>query len=295
MFGKLFKKRGLSPERFGDEIVSALCAAPDVQEVTWDEDVPFALQVHYVGDDGATQITLENAYRDYAHPAHDAHARDAIMNEWVKAWSSPVVDAMLNPAKLLPLVRHYEYLGEHLDEAGPTLFDGTPLSERYEGPLFLPFCGDLILILAEDLPDQIKMVHADMLAEVGLDSQAAWEGAFDNLQQSHASLNWAELPGGNVLALSVESQHWFTPTLLLLADLFQDVMSDHNLQKLHIALPARNAVLISLSGPDALEELVREKLHEPHPQSALIFEWQAGQDACVPVAEVLPDGRVKPV
>ncbi len=203
---------------------------------------------------------LDNAWAAYER---DPSRLDTIIAEFVGGSQEALTLGPVDPARVVPAIRHRGMLVEMRD-------NGVE-------PLFRDLAGDLVAVLVEDHPRTLRYVAKTDLGLLGADETAAWERALGNLDviaterqvRGSDGLYFIEAPfhAGALLL----DRTWLTPLRF-------PVEGD-----LVVAVPGRDLAIVTGTAQElalkALPELLRTAAAEIGPQAS-------GE-----VFRVYPDGR----
>ncbi|MCK6487612.1 MAG: hypothetical protein L6R48_04595 [Planctomycetes bacterium] len=121
------------------------------------------LRSHPAGSEDWCEHRLDNAFACYQRePAR----LDTILARFLDTAAEISSLGAVEAERLLPAIRHRDLLAELPADAQP---------------LHRVLAGDLLVLLAEDLPSSVRYVGRADLAALGLDEAAAWQRAFANL------------------------------------------------------------------------------------------------------------------
>ncbi len=143
-------------------------------------------------DNLVARLASAGADRALVFADYEAHLREAL-----------AADRAVEPGlgQLMPIVRHKDYLTGVQELAGAD-----------EGPWHRPLAGDAVLMLAFDSPTSIQVAPRGALLDRGLDEDAAFALATENLRRFARDLDW-EREGG--LRAAVLDGNYESSVLLL--------------------------------------------------------------------------------
>lgn len=199
---------------------------------------PLRLRSRPAGDAAAEwcEHRLDNAWGLYQA---DPGRLDAVMAEFAAGAAEAAALGAVDPARVIAAVRHRDLLAEL---PGGGAGDAQPLHRV--------LAGELIEVLAEDLPHSVRYLNRGDLAALGMDEEALWARARANLPRQVAERTVEGRDGFYLVRVP-----WHAGSVLRDAAWFTDMRFPVQGRWL-VALPHRDLALVSGDGePDALARL----------------------------------------
>ena len=277
MFQRLFgRPRDFeTPDQVSDAALTALEAYPDARVMPTED--PLGWVFSRGGKE--VDVNFHNLVAVVLNPDLDGPAQRHEIARFVETVAQLLQPCPFREGDLVVAVRHRDFV------AGA------------DGAIVRPLFGDLVSVLMLNAPDTLSGVMASDLAEAGLDEDAAWARAMENLQPILAGARTGEGPGGTRI-VAVEDEPALGSSLLLNDTLFQEIRTRIGAETLLMAAPSRIGVeYIDARQPgalDALQRSVEAQLGLDHPQSACIYALSAG-DAAPRVRMIHEDGVFRSV
>ncbi len=231
---------------------------------------------------GHGTIDLLNAYLILTEREMPDHAFEITLDECLERFSYTGHETIdYDPARFLPMVRHYHYLEREMPLYTKLIEERDPHPEKHLEHVMRYFAGDLIWSLQLDAPDHYHLVYKWTLDSIGMDVETAWKRAFDNFA---ALAHQVELfqHDSNVYVLHFPDQEGLGASLLGCDGLLDHILDRNRFARIWIAAPTRDYVLLAdqaadAGGPEGLLDLAKSQLAEAaRPQSRIIFEYSKG-------------------
>ncbi|WP_129781499.1 DUF1444 family protein [Peristeroidobacter soli] len=250
----------LSPEQFTEEFRAALAGALPGQAVKVVE--PLQINVKRPDGEEATAF-LDNAYNEYSGaPAAKAQVIAKYLASFVETAQGP---RPLNPERIVPVVKDRAWL----KNVGGSKAKSKQVIEDLN--------ADLVVIYAEDGPQNIRYFSAEDLDKAGVQRPALRELAIANLRRL---LPPPEAVKGPQISMMTAGQDYVS-SLLLLDEIWNGDKLDVE-GEIVIAIPTRDVLLFTGSdnkdGVKKLRELAR-KAHADGPYSLTdrLFVYRSGR------------------
>jgi uncharacterized protein YtpQ (UPF0354 family) len=250
----------LSPEQFTEEFRAALVGALPGHAVEVAE--PLRLNVKKTDGEQATAF-LDNAYNEYSRtPSTKADVIAKYLAAFVETAQGP---RPLTPEQIVPVVKDRGWL-KHV---GGSKANSKQVIEDLN--------GDLVVVYAEDGPQNIRYFSADDLEKAGVQRPALRELAIANLRRI---LPPPEAVKGPQISMMTAGQDYVSSLLLL-----DEIWNADNLAvdgDIVIAIPTRDVLLFTGSknkdGVKKLRELAK-KAHADGPYSLTdrLFVYRGGK------------------
>jgi uncharacterized protein YtpQ (UPF0354 family) len=250
----------LSPEQFTEEFRAALVEALPGHAVDVAE--PLRLSVKRPDGEQATAF-LHNAYNEYSSaPSAKTQVIAKYLASFVETAKGP---RPLNPEQIVPVVKDRGWL-KHIGG-----------SKAKSNQVIEDLNADLVVVYAEDGPQNIRYFSAADLEKAGVQRQALRELAIANLRRI---LPPPEAVKGPQISMMTAGQD-YVPSLLLLDDIWSgDKLGVDG--EIVIAIPTRDVLLFTGSnnkdGVKTLRELAK-KAHADGPYSLTdrLFVYRGGK------------------
>lgn len=256
----------LSPEQFTEEFRAALVAALPDATITVAE--PLHLTIEAPGGEAARAF-LDNAYDEYSgNPAAKA---DLIARYVVSFAESTKGAGPLNPQQIVPVIKDRAWSKEMKRAAQARGVDSTAeqvIEELNE---------DLVIVYAEDTPQNIRYFGPKDLQEVGVQKDQLRALAIDNLRRI---LPPPEAVNGPLISMLTAGGD-YVPSLLLLDEIWSGDKLDVE-GEIVVAIPTRDVLIFTGSnnkeGVKKLRELAK-KAHADGPYSLTdrLFVYRGGK------------------
>ena len=224
-----------------------------------------------MADGGEQRLNLDNVWADLQEVPFAERERVLADYEagYAEMFSGAFDPAAASAASLMPIVRHRAYLEEgygHLtDEAG------YPAFREIAGA-----AGEIVEILAYDSPMTISVAPRDVLAENGIEGEAGFALAAENLARFAADLEWVDDGWARMAVLDGN----YESSLLVLPELWDELEADMG-GPLVAAAPARDLlVVVRADDPAAIETLrllAADFVLDNRGVSAQLFARRAGR------------------
>lgn len=256
----------LSPERFTEEFKAALSASLPEHFIT----VVEPLQLKVKDEDGAEATAfLDNAYSEYS--LRQTSKADIISRYVASFVESTREAATLNPRQIVPVVKDRAWLKEvrrAMKDRGARSIKEQVIEELNQ---------DLIIVYAEDGPQNIRFISAQTLQEAGLQREQLRELAIANLRRILPPVETANGPLVSMLTAGGD----YVPSLLLL----DEIWSGDNLRvsgEIVVAVPTRDVLLFTDShnkdGVKKLRELAKKAAADgPYSLTDRLFVYRGGR------------------
>jgi hypothetical protein len=293
----LFNKLGLGPKGAHDPATSAIDQA--LQALRAERpftvvEVPDALtrRLVFEGRDGDVLVSFENFWRTWQGLATDGERR-LMLRQWAGSILDQFQDQPATAAQLVPLIRHMAYAKWDSDMLARAKGWTHAPADDYTGTWALPFSGDLVIMLALDLPNSLQIVDMAQMQDLGVAPNEAIRVAKSNLAAILPRPQTAELVDMGLSAMSFPQTEWATPSALLFPEMLDQAMAEIGCSSALFALPARSDILFcdasragAMGRMTAAVATVRQRDHR---QSDFIFRRDTGATGLVPVAQVPED------
>jgi uncharacterized protein YtpQ (UPF0354 family) len=250
----------LSPEQFTEEFRAALVGALPGHAVQVVE--PLQIKVKKTDGEEATAF-LDNAYNEYSRaPGAKADVIAKYLASFVETAKGP---RPLQPEQIVPVVKDRGWL----KNVGGSKANSKQVIDDLN--------ADLVVIYAEDGPENIRYFSADDLKKAGVQREQLRELALANLRRI---LPPAEPVKGPVISMMTAGQDYVSSLLLL-----DEIWSPEKLAvdgEIVIAIPTRDVLLFTGSnnkeGVKKLRELAK-KTHADGPYSLTdrLFVYRGGK------------------
>ncbi|HEY5759048.1 MAG TPA: DUF1444 family protein [Steroidobacter sp.] len=250
----------LSPEQFTEEFRAALVQALPGHAVDVVE--PLRLNVKKTDGEEATAY-LDNAYNEYSRtPSAKADVIAKYLATFAEAAQGP---RPLTPEQIVPVVKDRGWL-KHV---GGSKANTKQVIEDLN--------ADLVVVYAEDGPQNIRYFSADDLQKAGVQRPALRELAIANLRRI---LPPPEAVKGPVISMMTAGQDYVSSLLLL-----DEIWNDGNLAvdgEIVIAIPTRDVLLFTGSknkdGVKKLRELAQQAHADgPYSLTDRLFVYRGGK------------------
>lgn len=257
-------------------------------------EVPDALtrRLVFEGREGDVLLSFENFWRTWQGLASDGE-RGLLLRQWADSILDQFRERPATAAQLVPLIRHMAYAkwdGDMLACAKDWI-NAPP--DTYTGTWALPFSGDLVIILALDMPSSLQIVDTTRMEQLSVAPNEVMSVARTNLAGILPRPQTAELEDTGLSAMSFPQAEWATPSALLFPAMLDKAMSEIGCSSALFALPARSDVLFcDASRADAMDRMtaaVARFRHRDHRQSDFIFRRDAGAANLVAITQVTED------
>lgn len=255
----------LSPEQFTEEFNAALVEALPDATVTVVE--PLQLTIKSVSGEEARAF-LDNAYSEYS-------GKPAIKSDVVARYVASFADSTkasgpLNPQQIVPVIKDREWSKEMRRAAKAR--SGEPPAEQVIEKLN----DDLVIVYAEDTPENIRYFSPKNLQEAGVQKDQLRALAIANLRRI---LPHPEAVNGPLVSMMTGGD--YVPSLLLL----DEIWSAEQLGvegEIVIAVPTRDVLLFTGSnnkdGVRKLRELARKTAADgPYSLTDRLFVYRGGK------------------
>jgi hypothetical protein len=160
---------------------------------------------------------------------------------------------------LMPVLRHRDYLAN---------FGNVEPPHRV-------LAGDVIVMLAFDSPASIQILSDETFGDLGMDKEAAFSRATENLRRFARDLDWDR--EGALRAAVLDGN--YESSVILLDEVIDNLEADMG-GPVAFAVPLRSLLVVTRADRPrdvaALRELVAVAVQDPYPVSAEVFVRQEG-------------------
>jgi uncharacterized protein YtpQ (UPF0354 family) len=218
----------LSPEAFTQEYATTLRAKLPGSTVEIVE--PLQLRVTDAKGNPSTAY-LDNAYRQYQQ---DPDARQEIIEHHAKSIAEMSVDTPLLPENIVPIIKDLGWIAETNRSIGES--GGRKMGERVHEPLN----EALVIVYAEDTPNNIRYFSPAALAEAGVKRDQLRALAVRNLRRL---LPQVEFHQGDLFTMLTVGGTYEASLLLL-----EDLWTGGKLKvdgEIVVAVPSRDVLLVT--------------------------------------------------
>ena len=274
MFAWLKRKTASPDPDSRDALAEALLRAgtemPEIHSVSRREGLSFDVRPAH-DPDLEVRSNADNLWlhRSQATPGE----RPAMVARFAASWVEGTRGEAPDPARFLLLLRHTGY---------------TQVGQGAQAAWCLPQGGDLAVMLAEDLPNSVRMVTVSQVAELGLDDAGVIALCQGNWAKRKPRLRVEEL-ADDFLLLTIPDDPWLTGSAVPMGDVGA-ALAARGLSEALLIYPARDQIFATPADrPDAVPHLAA--MFQPdlaHRQSDFIWRWSAA-DGFAPVLQ--PDGE----
>jgi uncharacterized protein YtpQ (UPF0354 family) len=250
----------LSPEQFTEEFRAALVGALPGHAVEVVE--PLHINVKKTGSEPATAF-LDNAYNEYSRtPSAKANVIAKYLGSFVETAQGP---RPLTPEQIVPVVKDRSWL----KNVGGSKANSKQVIDDLN--------SDLVVIYAEDGPQNIRYFSVDDLEKAGVQRPALRELALANLRRI---LPPPEAVKGPIVSMMTAGQDYVSSLLLL-----EEIWNADNLGvdgEIVIAIPTRDVLLFTGSknkdGVKKLRELAKQAHADgPYSLTDRLFVYRGGK------------------
>lgn len=263
-----FFRRDITPDRFVAIVLRRMSKIKEFQELTYDKDL-FCVKFKHVKNQSNT-FNLHNVYKDYQKAEPKRRAK--VLDEYILAFASPsdLSDRDSALKNMMPVIR---------DKA---TYEIALLMARLSGVVKAsnvtptrPFFGHLGIALVVDSEHSTTTVTQGKLDEWGLDFDAAFKIAMDNLRdKTEATFR----TNGKGVFISAWSDVYDASRLLLTDMLYRLSIKGEPV----VAIPSRNHLLVTGSrdeqGIKEIVDLAAEILaNDTRPLAAQLFHFHDGK------------------
>jgi uncharacterized protein YtpQ (UPF0354 family) len=253
--------QALLPAEFTREFARALTAALPTATVTIKGDLHLGVR----DTDGTDRdISLNNAYRDYAH---DPTRFGDLVQAFAAAMTRSREPAKLDPANIVPVIKDKQWLAD----LQRTLKErGTPQEWAHE-----PFNNELVIVYAEDDKTSTRYLGASEVA--GIERKELRALALDNLRRILPRIQVHDRGGFYIISAGGD----YEASLLLIDEIWSggSIKVDGDIV---VAIPARDALLATGSRNRSALRAIRQaaaKLaaEDPHGLTGTLFVYRNGR------------------
>ncbi|SFI95574.1 hypothetical protein [Jannaschia pohangensis] len=278
MFG--WFKKGASGDLDQDALEKALMRAalalPQVRAIT--RTGPLTFDVTVEGASGQeTRIDAHNLWLYLSRTG--ASERDDLVNRYVRSVTEPASD-VIDLDDLLILLRHGGYAtGQPGWEVAQKLWqDGRGATPDLPSPWFLPQHGDLVIMVAENRPDSVRMVSAAEVTGLGLDDAALIALCQDNWARLNVDASVEDI-GHGLHLITVPGDPWLTGSLVPMGEV-DTILRQTGWATALLSYPTRDQIFaIDANDPLAVRNLAAMFTDDlAHRQSDLIWSWTPAGD-----------------
>lgn len=256
----------LSPEQFTEEFRKALLAELPTQVITMA--APLHLEVKGPGSRSAA-VFLDNAYNEYSRSPGQ---QTEIVARYVHSMAeSARQSGPLNPQQIVPVIKDRGWSKDIKRAAKARGADATAKQVIEE------LNQDLIIVYAEDTPQNIRYFGPDDLQEAGVQKGQLRALAIDNLRRI---LPPPEAVNGPLVSMLTAGSD-YVPSLLLLDEIWSsDELGVEG--EIVIAIPTRDVLLFTGSGNKEgvkkLRELAKKTAADgPYSLTDRLFVYRSGK------------------
>ncbi|WP_129640922.1 DUF1444 family protein [Peristeroidobacter agariperforans] len=256
----------LSPQQFTEEFRAALAAALPGSVVT----VVEPLHLTITGTEGETaRAFLDNAYSEYSGEA--ANKSDVLARYVASFAESAKEPGPLDPQQIVPVIKDRAWSKE-VRRAAKARSGGEPAEQVIEA-----LNKDLVIVYAEDTPQNIRYFGPKDLQEAGLQKDKLRALAIENLRRI---LPHPEAVRGPLVSMMTAGSD-YVPSLLLLEEVWNaDELGVEG--EIVIAVPTRDVLLFTGSnnkeGVKKLRELAKKAAADgPYSLTDRLFVYRGGK------------------
>jgi uncharacterized protein YtpQ (UPF0354 family) len=250
----------LSPEQFTEEFRAAFAAAMPNATVSAVEPLHVAVEA---ADKETARAFLDNAYNEYSrNPAAKADVIARYVASFVQTAQGP---RPLNPEQIVPVVKDRAWL-KHVGG-----------SKARSKQVIEDLNADLVVVYAEDGPENIRYFSAADLEKAGVQRDKVRELAIANLRRI---LPPPEPVNGPLVSMMTAGGD-YVPSLLLLDEIWRD--GELGVEgEIVIAIPTRDVLLFTGSnnkdGVKKLRELAKKTAADgPYSLTDRLFVYRGGK------------------
>lgn len=250
----------LSPEQFTEEFRAAFAAAMPSATVSAVEPLHVTVEV---AEKETARAFLNNAYNEYSrNPAAKADVIAKYVATFVQTAQGP---RPLNPEQIVPVIKHRAWL-KHVGG-----------SKARSKQVIEDLNADLVVVYAEDGPENIRYFSAVDLEKAGVQRDQVRELAIANLRRI---LPPPEAVNGPLVSMMTAGGD-YVPSLLLLDEIWSGGTLDVE-GEIVIAIPTRDVLLFTGSnnkdGVKKLRELAKKTAADgPYSLTDRLFVYRGGK------------------
>lgn len=196
-------ERTLSRAEFRDRMMAKLKArSPDLKVTIVSEEELVVVR----GEEGDFRLFLTNAYRQYLNEPGEL---EAVLDKYARLTLEPDDKVAITTASLRLLVRPDTFLGSARSAARK---EGKAITPDIM-PMNRPLVGDLMVLVAQDLPETFRYPPRGDMIEAIPDEKTIWDGALASTRSGVGEILVEEIEPG-LFAVSTTSS--LAPSLMLL-------------------------------------------------------------------------------